>query len=172
MMYLYAISHRNLPVHQQAIQGAHAQLEYTRRCGHTENHPTFIWLTVQSKLDLLLLQTMLESKGIKVCEFHDPDFKGYDPSAISCLLNEEQRSLLSDLPLWKCSPPKRKGILGKILSRLRSSKPTSQLEDLASTNSRDSVVRVAEVETEGEASALQKAVQTPANHPLRMLDYG
>ena len=149
MMYLYAISHRNLPVHQQAIQGAHAQLEYTRRHGHTENHPTFIWLTVQSKLDLLLLQTMLESKGIKVCEFHDPDFKGYDPSAISCLLDEEQRNLLSDLPLWKCSPPKNKSILGKIWSKLTNSKPKSQLQSLEDVNNKDgkvtpTVVRSAE----------------------------
>lgn len=104
MMYLYAISHRNLPVHQQAIQGAHAQLEYVRHYGTPEEHPTFIWLTVANKMDLLLLGTMLEFRGIQVCEFHDPDFDGYDPSAIACMLTEEQRSLLSDLSLWRCSP--------------------------------------------------------------------
>jgi hypothetical protein len=83
---------------------------------------------------------MLESKGIAVCEFHDPDFKGYNPSAISCLLDEEQRDLLSDLPLWKCSPPKNRGILGKIWNRLKGSKPVSQTEDLASSNIRDAKV--------------------------------
>lgn len=125
-MYLYAISHRNLPVHQQAIQSAHAQLEYTRIFGQTKEHPTFIWLTVKNKLDLLLLQTMLESKGVEVCEFHDPDFTGYDPSAISCLLTEEQRGLLSDLQLWKCSPLEPKfGLLGKVWSKLKR-KPKAQ----------------------------------------------
>lgn len=114
MQYLYAISRRNLPVHQQAIQGAHAQLEYFRIWGSLREHPTFIWVTVENKTDLLLLQTMLEGNGIKVCTFSDPDFEGYEISAISCLLEERQRHLLSDLELWNCYPKKRKGFWGKL----------------------------------------------------------
>lgn len=118
MDYLYAISRRNLPVHQQAIQGAHAQLEYVRLNGSLISHPTFIWLTVSDKTDLLLLQTMLECKGIKVCSFTDPDYPGYDPSAISCLLKEDQRHLLSDLELWKCQEVKE-GIFRKVKKKIR-----------------------------------------------------
>jgi hypothetical protein len=160
MMYLYAISHRNLPVHQQAIQGAHAQLEYTRLHGHTGDHPTYIWLTVANKLDLLLLQTMLESKGIYVCEFHDLDFNGYDPSAISCLLKENQRYLLSDLPLWKCAPPKNKSILGKIWDRLNHSKPKSQPQSLEAINVKDGKVS-AQVTVNGKdvEQALKRAAE-------------
>ena len=57
---------------------------------------------------------MLEGNGIKVCTFSDPDFEGYEISAISCLLEERQRHLLSDLELWNCYPKKRKGFWGKL----------------------------------------------------------
>lgn len=117
-LYLYAISRRNLPVHQQAIQGAHAQLEYVRKNGSLLKHPTFIWLTVADKTDLLLLQTVLEYKGIRVCSFTDPDYPGYDPSAISCLLREDQRYLLSDLKLWRCQDYKE-GIWHKVKRKVK-----------------------------------------------------
>jgi len=107
MSYLYAISRTDLPVHQQAIQSAHAQLEYMRIWGSLREHPTFVWLTVSSKIELLIIQTLLEGKGIKVCAFTDPDYEGYQTSAISCLLSEDQRHLLSDLKLWNCYPPKK-----------------------------------------------------------------
>jgi hypothetical protein len=109
-LYFYAVSRRDLPVHQQAIQSGHAQLEYCRNFGVPEGeHPNFVWLTVEGKRELLNLASVLGSFGVKVGMFIDPDYPGYDPSALACILTNEQRFLLSDLPLWKCSaeaPPK------------------------------------------------------------------
>jgi len=100
-LYLYGISRKDLPVHQQAIQAAHAQLEYFRTCGNSNmEHPTFVWLTVENRRELLTLHSVLKSFSVVVVPWSDPDYEGYEMSAISCLLTEEQRFLLSDLPLW------------------------------------------------------------------------
>jgi hypothetical protein len=56
-------------------------------------------------MDLLL---SLEYHSITVVKFYDPDYEGYDPSAIACMVNEEKRYLLSHLPLWKCEAPRKK----------------------------------------------------------------
>lgn len=118
--HFYAISRRDLPVHQQAIQASHAQLEYCRLLGCPEGeHPTFVWLTVESKWHLLNLVSMLDYNSVKAVKFYDPDYAGYDPSAIACLVPEEKRYLLSNLPLWKCEAPRRKwfSFLRKVVAR-------------------------------------------------------
>lgn len=108
--HFYAISRRDLPTHQQAIQSAHAQLEFVRQGGNSpREHPPFVWLTVEDKWELLELASVIRSHGINVQEFHDPDYKDYDPGAIACLVDEEKRYLLSHLPLWKCGEPNRAG---------------------------------------------------------------
>jgi hypothetical protein len=101
-MYFYAISRRDLSISQQAIQCAHAQHAYCRiypDCLSSE-HPNFVWLTVENKKELIYLYSILSSRGIQVVEFIDPDYRGFDPSAIACILTQEQRYLLSFLPLW------------------------------------------------------------------------
>ncbi len=103
MKYFYAISRRDLSISQQAIQCAHAQHEYFRRFDSNfweEEHPTFVWLTAKNKQDLLSIHSILKAHGIDVVEFTDPDYEGFNPSAISCLLSEEERYILSFLPLW------------------------------------------------------------------------
>jgi hypothetical protein len=118
--HFYAISRRDLPTHQQAIQSAHAQLEFVRSGGLLpEEHPSFVWLTVEDKWELLQLATVLSSHDIDVQEFHDLDYKGYDPSAIACLVEEKKRYLLSHLPLWKCEKPHEAGWFEKIHRALR-----------------------------------------------------
>lgn len=101
LMHFYATSRRDLPTHQQAIQSSHAQVEYCRLFGSPEGeHPAFVWLTAENKWELLQLSTVLKVNNIAVAEFHDPDYSGYDPSAIAYLLREDQRYLLSCFPLW------------------------------------------------------------------------
>lgn len=101
-MYFYAVSRRDLSISQQAIQCAHAQHEHCRlHPGSLEGeHPTFIWLTAANKTELLYIYAVLVSHNVSVTEFTDPDYDGFDPSAISCLLSQEQRYILSILPLW------------------------------------------------------------------------
>lgn len=113
-MHFYAISRRDLPIHQQAIQAAHAQLELSRiyPSSLSEEHPPFVWLTAKDRWELLQISAVLESHGITVVEFHDPDYPGYDPSAIACLLREENRYLLSEFPLWRTS---KQGTLSRLI---------------------------------------------------------
>ena len=107
-MYFYAISRRDLPVHQQAIQGAHAQVKYCHwfntNEGPLDPDVNFVWITVEDRAELLHLYSMLKAHGVHVEEFFDPDYRGYNPSAIACLVPPEKRFLLSHLPLWKCEP--------------------------------------------------------------------
>lgn len=110
MNHFYAISRTDLPLHQQAIQSAHAQLEFARLYPEVlaEEHPPFVWLSVFNQIDLLVLKSMLRSENVTVAEFHDPDYQGYNPSAIACLLPEEKRYLLSGLDLMQFHTVKRR----------------------------------------------------------------
>lgn len=110
--YLYAVSRRDLPPHQQAIQSAHAQVEYTRFASDkVDENTVFVWLTVEGKTQLFDVISRLSVNEVDVSVYIDPDYKDYDPSAIACLLTEHQRFLLSDLPLWECPQP---GLLSRI----------------------------------------------------------
>lgn len=101
-LYLYSVSRRDLPNPQQAIQCGHAAFEYWRNYGKSEDpHPTFVWFTVENKWELMVLKSVLKSNDLRVSEFHDPDYPGYDPSAIACLVSDEKRHLFSHLPLWR-----------------------------------------------------------------------
>ena len=104
-MYFYAISRRDLSPEQQAIQAAHAQLEYVRRFGPAfDEHPTFIFLTAKDTNQLAVTYFILNLSGIKVHHFSDPDYDWGQLTAIAAVLSEEDRHLLSDLPLWKVTP--------------------------------------------------------------------
>lgn len=96
-MHFYAVSRRDIPVHQQAIQSAHAQLALAIRARRQEidtvpeeDHP-FVWLTVANKMELSQLCSILKAFDVNFSVFHDPDYPGYDPSAIAFLLEEGQR---------------------------------------------------------------------------------
>jgi hypothetical protein len=93
-LYLYGISRKDLPIHQQAIQAAHAQFEYLR-ANHSsiKEHPNFVWLAVEDKRELLNLTASLKAFD---------DYEGYEVSAISCLLVDSERHLLRDIELWNC----------------------------------------------------------------------
>lgn len=112
MNHFYAVSRTDLPLHQQAIQSAHAQLEFARLHPQVfiEDHPPFVWLSVIDQIDLLMVKTILVSHGIDVAEFHDKDYKDYNPSAIAFVLPEEKRYLVSKLPLWDCYPKDSKKV--------------------------------------------------------------
>lgn len=106
--YFYAISRRDLSISQQAIQCAHAQHEYCRIYPDSLSgeHPNFVWLTVENKKELLYLFSILTAHKVRVVEFKDPDYYEFDPSSIACFLDDNQRYLLSFLPLWNPSPKK------------------------------------------------------------------
>lgn len=102
-LYLYGISRKDLPIHQQAIQAAHAQFEYLR-ANHSsiKEHPNFVWLAVEDKRELLNLTASLKAFDVKVLAWSDDDYEGYEVSAISCLLVDSERHLLRDIELWNC----------------------------------------------------------------------
>ena len=102
--YLYGISHKEIPIAQQAIQSAHAILEYGYEHGRPiDHHPSVIYLTIKSKKDLEFLREKLNNIQIKTSEFHEP-YQDWGLTAIACLLTEEDRGHLRHLQLWKPHP--------------------------------------------------------------------
>jgi len=104
-MYFYAISRRDIPLEQQAIQSAHAQLEYIRQHSPVfDEHPTFIFLSAKDASELAVTYFILYFSGIKVQHFNDPDYDWGQLTAIAAVVSEEDRHLLRNLPLWKVTP--------------------------------------------------------------------
>lgn len=98
---MYAISRRDIPLAQQAIQAGHAAIEHAYLYGRpADYHPSYIHLTIRDKAKLESLRDTLHAAGISTAEFHEP-YKDWGLTAISCLLTEDQRHLLKGLQLWK-----------------------------------------------------------------------
>lgn len=98
---MYAISRRDIPLAQQAIQAGHAALEHAYTYGRLpDQHPSYIHLTIRDQAALEQLRARLHAAGIDTAEFHEP-YQDWGLTAISCLLTEETRHLLKGLPLWK-----------------------------------------------------------------------
>lgn len=99
---MYAISHRDIPIAQQAIQAAHAGIEHAYLYGRPadQSHPSYIHLTIPNKVQLEQLREELNSSGILTSEFHEP-YQNWGLTAIACLLTESQRKMMSHLKLWK-----------------------------------------------------------------------
>lgn len=98
---MYGIAHRDIPLSQQAIQAAHACLEFALQNGRpSDNHPSLIFLTVRDKPALEKLRSALVQGGIATSAFSEP-YKDWGLTAIACLLSEDQRALLKGLQLWK-----------------------------------------------------------------------
>lgn len=101
--YLYTISRRDIPISQQAIQAGHAAIEYAYLFGRpADHHPSYINLTVKDKNHLATLKFKLHANGICTSEFHEP-YMEWGLTAIACNLTEDQRHLLSGLPLWRAN---------------------------------------------------------------------
>lgn len=99
--YLYSISHRDIPLAQQAIQGCHAAIEYAYLHGRSpDHHPSYIHLTVRDQHQLEKLRARLQSAGVNTAEFHEP-YQDWGLTAIACCIPEEQRHLLKGLQLWR-----------------------------------------------------------------------
>lgn len=99
--YLYSISRRDIPLAQQAIQAAHAGIEFARLfMSESTIHPSYIHLTARNQEHLELLRARLQASGISTAEFHEP-YQDWGLTAIACCLNECQRHLLKGLPLWR-----------------------------------------------------------------------
>jgi hypothetical protein len=99
--YLYTISRRDLPLAQQAVQAAHAAIEYARLfMGSETDHPSYIHLTVRDRADLIRVRSLLSDAGPGTAEFHEPH-DGWGLTAVAVLLGEGQRHLLRGLPLWR-----------------------------------------------------------------------
>ena len=99
--YLYSISHRDIPLAQQAIQGCHAAIEYAYLHGRpADHHPSYIHITVRDQRQLEMIRARLQSAGINTSEFHEP-YQDWGLTAIACCIPEEQRHLLKGLQLWR-----------------------------------------------------------------------
>lgn len=99
--YLYSISRRDIPLVQQAVQAAHAGIEFARLFMTEETiHPSYIHVTVRDQQQLEKLRARLQSAGVNTAEFHEP-YQNWGLTAISCCIPEEQRYLTKGLQLWR-----------------------------------------------------------------------
>ena len=99
--YMYTISRSDIPLAHQAIQAGHAAIEHAYQYGRSpDHHPSLIHLSARDKDSLIELKSQLTSAGINTAEFHEP-YKDWGLTAISCLLHEEQKHMLSHLKLWR-----------------------------------------------------------------------
>jgi len=99
--YLYSISRKDIPLAQQAVQAAHAGIEYARLFMSNEtSHPSYIHLTARSQAQLISLRQKLQDLGHSTAEFHEP-YMDWGLTAISTCLSEEHRSLLKGFQLWR-----------------------------------------------------------------------
>jgi len=55
---------------------------------------------VKHKFELEVLRDKLNVENISTTEFHEP-YLAWGLTSISCLLYEDQRNMLSHLPLWR-----------------------------------------------------------------------
>ena len=111
MTFLYGITRRDLPPTHQAIQTAHAQLEFVIRNSQvlpelSREHPSFVWLTVADKWELSLVKLMLENQSLATQSFSDPDYDWGDFTALAAIVPDNLRHLLRHLPLWVPERPK------------------------------------------------------------------
>lgn len=99
--YLYSISRRDIPLAQQAVQAAHAAIEHAYQFGRpADHHPSYIHVTVRDRIELEAVCTRLHAAGIDTSSFFEP-YKHWGTTAAACILAEDQRDLLRDLPLWR-----------------------------------------------------------------------
>lgn len=83
----------------QAIQATHSAIEYALKFGPLAEHPTFIHVQVNDKIELEDLCQVLVRANINISIFSEP-FQQWGLTSISCLLTSEERYLLKHLPLW------------------------------------------------------------------------
>jgi len=102
--YLYGIVRRDLPHSNQPVQASHACIaravhanEYDMPYGFKDHN--LVFLTVANKAELRHVQSGLEEAGYHVSEFLEP-YNRWGLTAISVLLTDDTRHILSDLPLW------------------------------------------------------------------------
>jgi hypothetical protein len=89
----------------QAIQASHAAVEWARDYGHNYTHPTFVFLSVENKLQLQLLRIRLILANKSYVLFHEPDHdRGLTAIAIhhyGANGDYTRHSILKNFKLWK-----------------------------------------------------------------------
>lgn len=98
---MYALSRRDIPIAQQAVQAAHAAMEHAYQNGRpADHHPSYVHVTVKDKQQLLHYLSILQQEDISSSEFHEP-YEDWGLTAISCCITQDHRHLFKGLPLWK-----------------------------------------------------------------------
>lgn len=101
--YLYVVSRSDIPIAHQAVQAAHAGIEYALTFGRPPDyHPSYIHLTVDDKSRLEVLRQKLNDANIPTTEFHEP-YQNWGLTAIACLVTDSHRYLFKCLSLWRIS---------------------------------------------------------------------
>lgn len=72
--YTYCFIRKDLPLHYQIIQAAHATQEITKECDHPDRTCHFILFEAKDECDLTKIKEKLDVNGIKSHMFNEPDY--------------------------------------------------------------------------------------------------
>lgn len=100
---LYVITRRDLSLGQQAVQSAHAAIEFQHE--HSEiakewntNSKYLVFLCVENEQNLQILLSKIQFKDLKYSLFFEPDI-GNQLTAICIEPGQASKKLVSNLPL-------------------------------------------------------------------------
>jgi hypothetical protein len=99
---VYVFVRTDLPIEQQIVQAGHAALE----AGHefdkvSDDVSSLIILRIKSKAKLENAIASIRSKGIRMVEFHEPDWDYGLTAAASEPIFEDSREAFKRYNLWK-----------------------------------------------------------------------
>jgi peptidyl-tRNA hydrolase len=106
MSYIYSIIRKDIPLADQIVQTAHSafhagQADPKNGAALDCEIPSLVLLQVPNEEALLELHKKLKAAGIVHSTFHEPDDDMGWTSITTVSINQEDRKLFSNLPLWR-----------------------------------------------------------------------
>lgn len=98
---LYVIVRADLSYEQQAIQAAHAAVEWARIFGSQYYHPTLVFLNAQNRLHLTWIRIKLILANRLYVPFREPDLDDQITAIAVHLHSSSIHRLFNKLPLMK-----------------------------------------------------------------------
>lgn len=105
-LYIYTIIRKDIPLADQIVQTAHsafnagmAELKYGASLDYET--PALVLLQVPNEEALLALHEKLKAKGIVHSTFHEPDDNMGWTSITTVSVEDDDRKIFSNLPLWR-----------------------------------------------------------------------
>lgn len=99
---MYSITRKDLSIPQQAVQAGHAAIEASRAyLPKDDEHPSLIICTMKGEEQLRRAADDIESQGIRIKRFYEPDIGNQLTAFATEPLNGESRKAMRKFQLMK-----------------------------------------------------------------------